>query len=57
MAEIAKLIQYDELKKVKIGQIKDSWSHDLRPSYVKNILKILSVILLLDFFQKRRLRT
>tara|TARA_R100001015_G_C4626678_1_gene185799 strand:- start:1113 stop:1922 length:810 start_codon:yes stop_codon:yes gene_type:complete len=56
MAEITKLIQYDELKKIKIGQIKDSWSHDLRPSYVKNILKILSVILLLDFFQKRRLR-
>ena len=56
MAEIGKLIQYDKLKKVKIGQIKDSWSHDLRPTYIKGIIRILRVLLLLDFFKKRKLK-
>jgi len=56
MEEIGKLIQYDKLKKVKLGQIKDSWSKDLRPTYIKWVMKFFSVILLISFFEKKRLK-
>ena len=52
MIEIADRRKYDKLKKVKVGQIKDSWSHDLRPQRLKKIIHILRTILLLNFFQK-----
>ena len=52
MIEIADRRKYDKLKKVKDGQIKDSWSHDLRPQRLKKIIHILRTILLLNFFQK-----
>jgi hypothetical protein len=55
MTEIGKLIQYDKLKKVKTGQIRDSWSHDLRPNYIKGVINFIRTILLLNFFQKRRI--
>ena len=52
MIEIADIRKYNKLKKVKVGQIKDSWSHDLRPQRLKKIIHILRTILLLNFFQK-----
>ena len=52
MIEITDIRKYNKLKKVKVGQIKDSWSHDLRPQRLKKIIHILRTILLLNFFQK-----
>lgn len=54
MIEIIKTKNYDRLKKVKLGKLKDSWSHDLRPNSIKKILYILRVITLINFFQKRK---
>ena len=52
MIEIINTIKYDRLKKVKLGELKDSWSHDLRPKAIKKILYVLRTITLLNFFQK-----
>ena len=42
MIEITDIRKYNKLKKVKVGQIKDSWSHDLRPQRLKKIIHILN---------------
>ena len=52
MIDIINTIKYDRLKKVKLGKLKDSWSHDLRPKAIKKILYVLRTITLLNFFQK-----
>ena len=53
MIDIINTIKYDRnLKKVKLGELKDSWSHDLRPKVIKKILYVLRTITLLNFFPK-----
>mgnify|MGYP003633452958 CR=1 FL=1 len=54
MIDIINTKKYDRLKKVKLGKLKDSWSHDLRPNPIKKIIHILRTILLLNFFKKRK---
>ena len=56
MAELGKLIQYDKIKKVKLGEIRDSWSHDLRPNSVKGLINFFRALLLLNFFENRRFK-
>ena len=56
MAELGKLIQYDKIKKVKLGEIRDSWSHDLRPSSVKGLINFFRALLLINFFENRRFK-